>query len=114
MNLIIISAISILFAVLFLVLWLRERRHANEAEIVAYGLRAEDGNDENTKTNISQLELEYGAAIDKLQQMGDGDTGFGPRPEKNWTVLINPGWSLQFRDFNCFPTIFYWLLYSIV
>ena len=37
----------------FLILWLRERRRA-QAEYVAYGLRASE-EDENTKTNITQF-----------------------------------------------------------
>jgi hypothetical protein len=67
----IFSGISIVLAVLFLVLWLRERRHAQEAEVVAYGLRSEDDSDENTKTSISMMEAEYTAAMDKLEQIGE-------------------------------------------
>ena len=67
----IITIISVLLALIFMLLWLRERRHASEVEIVAYGLRAEDENDENTKTNISQMESQYDDAIDKLQELGE-------------------------------------------
>ena len=70
MNLIIISSISVLLALVFFILWVRERRRASQAEVVAYGLRAEDDADENTKTNISVLEAEYDAAIQKLIDMG--------------------------------------------
>ncbi len=70
MNLIIISSISVLLALVFFILWVRERRRASQAEVVAYGLRAADDADENTKTNISVLESEYDAAIQKLIDMG--------------------------------------------
>ena len=53
----------------FIILWLRERRQAR-LEYIAYGLRAQDDNDENTKTNISVLESEYDAAIQRLSDMG--------------------------------------------
>ncbi len=71
MTLIIISGICILFTLLFLVLWLRERRHAREAEIVAYGLRAQDDSNENTKTNITMIQSEHDAAIQKLVDLGE-------------------------------------------
>jgi uncharacterized membrane protein len=71
MTLEIISAVAVVVAVLFMLLWIRERRRASQAEIVAYGLRAEDGADENTKTSISVLESEYDAAIARLDEMGE-------------------------------------------
>jgi uncharacterized membrane protein len=71
MNLVIISSIAVFAAILFLVLWIRERRRASNAEVVAYGLRAQDDADENTKTSISILESEYDAAIRKLSDMGE-------------------------------------------
>ena len=71
MFLIIAEAITLLIAVLFIVLWLRERRHAEQAEIVAYGLRSQDESDENTKTNISELESGYNQAISRLEQLDE-------------------------------------------
>jgi hypothetical protein len=71
MSSIIIALISCTFAVVFFVMWLRARRAASEAEVVAYGLRSEDDSDENTKTNLSMMEAEYNAAIDKLSEMGE-------------------------------------------
>lgn len=62
---------SVFLAALFLILWLKERKHANDAEIVAYGLRAQDDSDDNTKTSISALESEYNDALNKLEQMGE-------------------------------------------
>jgi hypothetical protein len=67
----IVAIISVTLALIFMVMWLRARRIANEAEIVAYGLRSQDESDENTKTSLSMLETEYEAAIDKLNQLGE-------------------------------------------
>ncbi len=53
----------------FLILWLRERRRA-QAEYVAYGLRANE-NDENTKTNITEMEANFVEAISKLEELGE-------------------------------------------
>ncbi len=65
------AIISSIFAVIFLFLWLRARRAAKEAEIVAYGLRSQDDSDENTKTNLSVMESEYQAAVEKLCELGE-------------------------------------------
>lgn len=54
---------------LFLILWLRERRRA-AAEYVAYGLRA-DEDDENTKTNITQMQANFAEAITRLEELGE-------------------------------------------
>jgi cbb3-type cytochrome oxidase subunit 3 len=67
----IINIILAFIAVIFLLLWLRERKHASEAEIVAYGLRAEDDSDDNTKTSISIMEAEFDDALEKLCQLGE-------------------------------------------
>lgn len=67
----IVAIISSSFAIIFLIMWLRARRAANEAEVVAYGLRAQDDSDENTKTSISIMEAEYEAAIERLSRMGE-------------------------------------------
>ncbi len=58
-----------LLSVVFLVLWLRERRRAN-VEYIAYGLRADEDTDENTKTNITQMEASFIEAISKLEELG--------------------------------------------
>jgi hypothetical protein len=71
MFLILATIGSVFLAALFLVLWLRERKHAKDAEIVAYGLRAQDDRDDNTKTSISAMESEYNDALSKLEQMGE-------------------------------------------
>lgn len=67
----IINIILAFVAVAFLLLWLKERKHASEAEIVAYGLRAEDDSDDNTKTSISIMEAEFDDALEKLRQLGE-------------------------------------------
>ena len=71
MALILTTLGSIFLAVVFLILWLKERKHANDAEIVAYGLRAHDDSDENTKTSISAMESEFNEAISKLEELGE-------------------------------------------
>lgn len=60
---------SVFAALVFLVLWLRERRRA-QIEYVAYGLRGDEDSDENTKTNISMMERSYLEAISKLEDLG--------------------------------------------
>jgi uncharacterized membrane protein len=71
MSSLIVAIISCVFAIVFFVMWLRARRAASAAEVVAYGLRAQDDSDENTKTSLSIMEAEYDAAIDKLCEMGE-------------------------------------------
>ncbi len=53
----------------FLTLWLRERRRA-QIEYIAYGLRADEESDENTKTNITQMEASFQEAVSKLEELG--------------------------------------------
>ena len=53
----------------FLILWLRERRRA-QTEYIAYGLRANEESDENTKTNITQMEAGFVEAVSKLEELG--------------------------------------------
>jgi len=57
--------------VTFFLLWLKERRHAEQAEVVAYGLRSNDESDENTKTNLSAMEATHSEALDRLLQLGE-------------------------------------------
>ena len=54
---------------IFMFLWLRERRRA-QIEYIAYGLRGDEDSDENTKTNITQLEASYVEAMTKLEELG--------------------------------------------
>jgi hypothetical protein len=60
---------SVFAALVFLVLWLRERRRA-QIEYVAYGLRGDVDSDESTKTNITMMESSYQEALSKLEDLG--------------------------------------------
>ena len=64
---IIVSAVLVLF---FLILWLRERKNA-QREYIAYGLRANEDQSENTKTNISAIENGYQEAMSRLEDIGE-------------------------------------------
>ena len=70
----------VVLTLIFLVLWLRERRRA-EVEYIAYGLRADEDRDESTKTNITQMEASFVEAISKLEEMGQVK-------QDNWGVWI--------------------------
>ena len=54
---------------IFLILWLRERRRA-QIEYIAYGLRADEDREESTKTNITMMEASFVEAISKLEELG--------------------------------------------
>ena len=60
---------SSILVLVFLILWLRERRRA-QIEYIACGLRADEDSDENTKTNITQMEASFMEAISKLEELG--------------------------------------------
>lgn len=70
MEIIWILAGSGSLVLVFLVLWLRERRRA-QVEYIAYGLRASEDTDENTKTNITMMEASFVEAISKLEELGE-------------------------------------------
>ena len=70
MELPIVVAVSAILILFFLVLWLRERRNAQK-EYIAYGLRANEDQSENTKTNISAIENGFEEAMSKLEEMGE-------------------------------------------
>ena len=59
----------VVLTLLFLILWLREKRRA-EIEYIAYGLRGDEDSNENTKTNITQMEASFIEAISKLEEIG--------------------------------------------
>jgi hypothetical protein len=52
-----------------LCLWLRERRNAR-VEQIAYGLRADEDVDQQTRTNITEMQAELIEAIAKLEELG--------------------------------------------
>jgi len=60
---------SVILVLVFLILWLKERRRA-QTEYIAYGLRGDEDSDENTKTNITQMEASFVEAISKLEELG--------------------------------------------
>ncbi len=70
MEIIWILAGSGSLVLVFLILWLRERRRA-QVEYIAYGLRASEDTDENTKTNITMMEASFVEAISKLEELGE-------------------------------------------
>jgi hypothetical protein len=52
-----------------LCLWLRERRSA-QIEQIAYGLRGDEDADQQTRTNITEMQAELVEAIAKLEELG--------------------------------------------
>ncbi|MGD2172495.1 MAG: hypothetical protein PVI79_18840 [Gammaproteobacteria bacterium] len=70
MNVIWVLVGSAVLVLVFMILWLRERRRAN-IEYIAYGLRADEDNTENTKTNITQMEASFVEAMSKLEELGE-------------------------------------------
>ncbi len=69
---------SAILVLIFLTLWLREKRRA-EIEYIAYGLRADEEGDEVTKTNITLMEASFVEAISKLEELGEVE-------QDNWGV----------------------------
>ena len=51
-----------------LCLWLRERRNAR-VEQIAYGLRAGEDTEQQTRTNITEMQTELVEAIAKLEEL---------------------------------------------
>ena len=51
-----------------LCLWLRERRNAR-VELIAYGLREGEDADQQTRTNITEMQSELVEAITKLEEL---------------------------------------------
>lgn len=70
MSTVLLATISFSLALVFMIMWIRARRASRRAEIVAYGLRAQDDHDENTKTNLTIMDAEFQVAIQKLAQLG--------------------------------------------
>ena len=69
----VLIVLSVLVLV-FLILWVRERRNARIEHIV-YGLREGEGEgegddaNENTRTNITRMQAEFAEAITKLEEL---------------------------------------------
>ena len=63
----VLIVLSVLVLV-FLILWIRERRNAR-IEQIAYGLREGEDANEQTRTNITQMQAEFMEAIAKLEEL---------------------------------------------
>jgi len=61
---------AVALCLIFLVLWLKERRNSQN-ENIAYGLRASEDNTENTRTNLTVMESGFREAMSKLEDMGE-------------------------------------------
>ena len=70
MGIIWILIILSVLVLVFLILWIRERRNTR-IEHIAYGLREGEGDDanENTRTNITQMQAEFVDAITRLEEL---------------------------------------------
>ncbi len=55
---------------IFLILWLKERRQAR-LEYIAYGLRSSEDSSENTKTNVTVIENGFEEAMSRLEDIGE-------------------------------------------
>ena len=63
----VLIVLSVLVLV-FLILWIRERRNAR-IEQIAYGSREGEDSSEHTRTNITQVQAEFVEAIAKLEEL---------------------------------------------
>lgn len=70
MELVYVSVGAAVLVLIFIVLWLKERRKA-EREYIAYGLRSSEDNTENTRTNLTLMESGFREAMSKLEDMGE-------------------------------------------
>ena len=55
---------------IFLILWLKERRQAR-MEYIAYGLRSSEDHTDNTKTNVTAIEDGFIETISRLEDLGE-------------------------------------------
>jgi len=55
---------------IFLILWLRERRQAR-MEYIAYGLRSSEDHTDNTRTNVTAIEDGFSETISRLEDLGE-------------------------------------------
>ncbi len=63
----VLIVLSVLVLV-FLILWIRERRNSR-IEQIAYGLREGEDANEHTRTNITLMQAEFMEAIAKLEEL---------------------------------------------
>jgi YD repeat-containing protein len=55
---------------IFVILWLKERRQSR-MEYIAYGLRSSEDNTENSRTNITMMDTGFREAMARLEDMGE-------------------------------------------
>jgi YD repeat-containing protein len=55
---------------IFLILWLKERRQSR-MEYIAYGLRSSEDNTENSRTNVTMMDSGFQEAMSRLEDMGE-------------------------------------------
>lgn len=55
---------------IFLILWLKERRQSR-MEYIAYGLRSSEDNTENSRTNVTMMDTGFREAMSRLEDMGE-------------------------------------------
>jgi YD repeat-containing protein len=55
---------------IFLILWLKERRQSR-MEYIAYGLRSSEDNTENSRTNVTMMDSGFREAMSRLEDMGE-------------------------------------------
>jgi len=72
MIVILLIAVGVLLIV-SMVLFIRLRNQ--KQDVVAYGLRSGDDGDDNTKTNLTEIEMGYDEAMAKLEELGEVKKG---------------------------------------
>jgi YD repeat-containing protein len=55
---------------IFLILWLKERRQSR-MEYIAYGLRSSEDSTENDRTNVTLMDTGFREAMSRLEDMGE-------------------------------------------
>ena len=55
---------------IFLILWLKERRQSR-MEYIAYGLRSSEDSTDNTRTNVTLMDSGFREAMSRLEEMGE-------------------------------------------
>jgi YD repeat-containing protein len=59
-----------ILVLIFLILWLKERRQSR-MEYIAYGLRSSEDNTENSRTNVTVMNDGFSEAMSRLEDMGE-------------------------------------------
>ena len=59
-----------ILVLIFVFLWLKERKQAR-MEYIAYGLRSSEDQTENTRTNVTLMDAGFREAMSRLEDMGE-------------------------------------------